>query len=118
MNRWGSDDGGFSLEFIALIPLLLFVAAFSLQILTVVAAGTAATTAARDGSRAQGLPGRSCNEAVAASLPSWLQDGHTHTCGASDGTVRVRVRVPTLFAGVPSPAIHVTREATLPDTRP
>jgi hypothetical protein len=118
VSRWRADDGGFSLEFIALLPLLLFVATFSLQILTVVAAGTATTTAARDGSRAQGMVGGSCSQAVATSLPTWLQDGHTHTCGSGDGTVRVRVRVPTLFPGVTSPALHVTREASLPDTRP
>lgn len=116
MTRWRCDRGALSVEFVALLPLLLLVALAALQTLTVVAAGTSTTNAARDGSRAHAVPGVSCPQAVHDSLPTWLRDGHTHTCGSGSETVVVRAQVPNLFPGISWPNLAVTREATLPDT--
>lgn len=119
-RRWRSrsaardEDGAMSVEYIALLPILLVVAVLAIQVLTIVAAGAAATTAARDGSRAHGVEGADCGGAVTASLPSWLRDGHSRDCGSE--TVRVRVAVPNLFPGVSWPQITIERAATLPDT--
>lgn len=103
-----------SVEFAALIPILLFVAVMGVQALTVVAAGQAATTAARDGARAHGVDDASCGDAVQTSLPTWLRDQHQRDCASE--TVVVEVRVPNLLPGVSWPRMDITREATLPDT--
>ena len=116
MRRLRGEGGALSVEFIAMVPVMLFVALLGLQLLTAVTAGSAAQTAARDGARAQGVQGPSCAAAVRDSLPDWLHGGLQHDCAAGSETVRVRVTVPFLFPGVAGSPIRITREATLPDT--
>jgi hypothetical protein len=115
MSRHRAQDGALSVEFIALLPITLFIVLAAMQVLTVVAAGTSAAGAARDGSRAHGVPGQSCPQAVRDSLPDWLRDGHRHTCDAGE-TVEVEVRVPNMFPGLSWPTVQLTRAATLPNT--
>lgn len=107
------EDGAFSAEFVAVVPLLLIVAMIAWQALLVVSAGNAAAAAARNGSRAIAT-GEGASAAVARSLPDWLQDGHQVHRGAE--AVEVEVTVPPVVGGIPLGGFTLTREAELPDT--
>ncbi|HSK22819.1 MAG TPA: TadE/TadG family type IV pilus assembly protein [Egicoccus sp.] len=107
------EDGAFSAEFVAVVPLLLIVALIAWQALMVVSAGNAAAAAARNGSRAIAT-GEGASAAVARSLPDWLQDGHRVRRGLE--AVEVEVTVPPVVRGIPLGGFTLTREAELPDT--
>jgi hypothetical protein len=107
------EDGAFSAEFVALLPLLLLVGAMAWQLLTVVSAGNSAAAAARNGSRAIAT-GDGFEAAVERSLPAWLREGHA---ARRDGSrVEVEVAVPLVVPAVPWDGFRVTRAAELPDT--
>lgn len=117
------EDGSLSVEFLAVLPLLLLMAVAGWQMLTVVSAGTVTSNAARNGSRAIST-GEDPHGAILRSLPSWLAESDDpavpgiYPAIAVDGTrVTVTVEVPKLFPGGPWSPFHVTRSAELPDTR-
>lgn len=117
------EDGSLSVEFLAVLPLLLVMAVAGWQLLTVVSAGTVTSNAARNASRAIST-GEDPHSAALRSLPSWLRDSDDPTVPGTypaidvDGTrVTVTVEVPKLLPGVPWDPFHVTRAAELPDTQ-
>jgi hypothetical protein len=114
VSRLRREDGALSAEFVAAVPLLAIVMAFGWQLLLFVAAGNAASHAARNGSRAAGL-GDSHVTAAADALPSWLRDHHVAT--RSGERVTVEVDVPVLFPGTGWGSFELQRSAELPARR-
>lgn len=115
------EDGSLSVEFLAVLPLLVLMAVAGWQLLTVVSAGTVTSTAARNASRALSL-GDDPAAAALGSLPAWLRDsadpGGPYPVVDVDGTrVTVVVEVPSILGAVPWGPFHVTRTAELPDTQ-
>lgn len=120
MIRGTSQEGAYSAEFAALLPLLVAVAIVGWQILTAVSAGSVASNAARNGSRAMST-GDDVTATALRSLPNWLQgdgDGSPPTVAVDGTQVTVTVEVPNLFAAVPWDPMRITRTAELPETRP
>lgn len=118
------EDGSLAVEFLTVLPLVLFMAVAGWQLLTVVSAGTVTSNAARNASRAIST-GEDPHAAALRSLPSWLRDSDDPTVAGTfpavdvEGTrVTVVVEVPKLFPLVPWDPFHVTRTAELPDTQP
>lgn len=116
------DAGTSSLEFVALMPVLLLVVAGVWQILLIASVATAAENAARTGSRAQTL-GRDGSAVALEALSPWMQDqaraviGGSGACDGVDGQgtrVTVCVPVPVLWPGVFHPTLVVVRDAELP----
>jgi hypothetical protein len=107
------EEGAFSAEFVAVLPLLLIVGAIAWQLPTVFSAGNSAAAAARNGSRAIAT-GDALDATVERSLPVWLREGHTVR---RDGSrVEVEVAVPLVVPAVPWDGFRVSRTAELPDT--
>ncbi|MBS3939344.1 MAG: hypothetical protein KG028_00110 [Actinobacteria bacterium] len=114
MSRLRGQDGALSAEFVAAIGPLMLVLVFGWQLLLFAAAGNSAAHAARNGSRAAGISGASCNTAVADALPTWLRAGATANCMGE--RVTVDVAVPILFPGMGLGSFTLQRTAQLPNT--
>ena len=93
--------GQASLEFVALLPLLVAFLALAAQTAVVGWALWAAGNAARVGARAQEV-GADAEAAAREALPGALRRGAT--IRDRDG-VRVRVRIPALIPGVTMPSV-------------
>jgi hypothetical protein len=89
----GGESGQASVEFVALLPLLLAAALVLLQLLVVGVSAWLAATAARDAARASAV-GTDPRSAAVASLPAPFRRDLTVTTRAP--SVRVRLRIPTL----------------------
>jgi len=108
------DHGIASVEFVAMLPLLVLAAAFAWQILLMAAAVNAAENAARTGSRAATRGGDGAAAAMEA-LPPWLRDDARIAGGSlRDTRVSVDVQAPLIFPGLSLPAVRMTRAAELP----
>lgn len=121
MTRWRSQEGAYSAEFVALVPLVLLVAIVGWQILTAVSAGSLASNAARNGSRAMST-GDDVSATALRSLPQWLRGGGSGATSprvdVNGSRVAVTVVVPNLSDAVPWNPMRITRTAELPEARP
>src|SRR5438128_2137472 len=97
MRRRDRQAGQATVEFVALLPLIAVVGLLLWQAVVAGEAASLAGSAARAASRADAL-GRSVDGAARSVLPPRLQDGLT-VVRRSDGSVRVRVRVPAVLGG-------------------
>jgi hypothetical protein len=113
MRRRRHEEGSFSAEFLAALPILVVVVLLGVQFIAVVSAGNAAAAAARNGSRAISVE-QDHEPAVRRSLPGWLADDPRIT--RSGTRVEVEVRVPPVVPGVPFEGFRVSRAAELPAT--
>jgi pilus assembly protein CpaE len=106
------DEGGqASLELLALLPLLLFVAVGAAQVLAIGYAGVLAGNAAEAGALA--LAGGRDPEAAVASLPGWARSrAHIAVTG---GVVRVSMRPPALLSPLTGKLlVHAVAAVELP----
>ena len=94
------ESGQAAVELIGVLPALLICAAIVWQLILGGAALWAAAHAARSGARAA-VVGRDAAAAVREALPDLLEPGLR--VARSDGAVLVRVRVPLILPGQPSP---------------
>lgn len=111
------QDGVASIEFVGLLPLILFIGAFMWQLLIFGGAAAALENAARDGSR---VAGQGADRGIVAtqvrdSLPAWLDD-NARVTRPGGTTVEVSVPIPILFPGVSNTDWRLTRRAELPET--
>jgi|UPI000691B9F8 Flp pilus assembly pilin Flp len=91
------EDGQAAVELVALLPALVAIAMLCWQALVAGEAWWLAGAAARDAARAEAL-GADPRAAARAALPGGLRSGLRVT--AADPGVRVRVRIPSVFAGL------------------
>ncbi|WP_051222721.1 hypothetical protein [Conexibacter woesei] len=89
----GGESGQASIEFVALLPLLLAAALVLLQLLVVGVSAWLASTAARDAARASAL-GTDPRRAAVTSLPAPFRRHLTVTTRAP--SVHINLRIPTL----------------------
>jgi Flp pilus assembly protein TadG len=120
-RRSGRDEGSISVEFVAVIPLLVLVTVLLVQGLAAVSVVNDVTKAARDGARAasRGDDGRS---AVLAQVPGWVRVeevriGRTAIPGCMGVCSSVRVSVPLGYPGwFELGRFDVTRSADFPES--
>jgi Flp pilus assembly protein TadG len=91
----GRDRGTASIEMVALVPLVLTVLVFALQVLMMAYTAHGASQAARDAARAYSL-NQSPEAAAAASLPGAVSLVSVTTFGPDHG-VRVTVEAPPML---------------------
>ena len=108
-RRLGDQGGQAAVELVAVLPAVLVCTAIVWQIVLGGATLWAAAHAARTAGRAA-VVGRDATQAARRALPDALEPGLRVT--RLDRAVRVRVRVPLLVPGRPSP-ISVTAAAGL-----
>jgi Flp pilus assembly protein TadG len=104
----GGEDGQSTVEFVALLPVLVGVALLAWQVLLVGESWWLASAAARDGARASALGGDARSAALGV-LPSRLRSG-ARVSETSAG-LRIRVRIPAVVAGLDLGS--VTAEASM-----
>ncbi|MFJ3926636.1 TadE/TadG family type IV pilus assembly protein [Streptomyces sp. NPDC090022] len=112
------DRGQVAIEYIAFVPILLFVALAGIQLGVVAYAEEQAGTAARTAARVQARDGEGGVEAGKAALSDWLADDATVDVppGGDAITATVTVRVPSVLPGLDG---HVaTRTAVMPNDDP
>lgn len=113
---WASSErGATAIEFVGLLPYLLFALLAVWQLLLVGAAATAAEHAARNASRGESIGKRPDVVAVEA-LPQWLRPGAEVVDHDRSTRVTVRVQVPILVPAWRSTRFAVARDAELPRT--
>lgn len=112
-RRRRGERGQSSVEFMGLLPLLLFGGLVVWQLMLVGWATTSASNAARTGSRvaSRGGDGRL---AAKRSLASPLRGDATVTIAGE--TAKVLVQIPILVPGMSSPDLKVTKTAVIPNT--
>jgi hypothetical protein len=98
-NTSHGERGTASVELVAAIPFLLLALAVAAQFTLAGQALWSASVAARAGARAE-LIGSDPKAAALATLPGAMRDGAEVEEG-DDGTVRVKVPVPTLLPALP-----------------
>jgi hypothetical protein len=103
------EHGQGTIEFVAMLPLVLAVLVGALQVMIVSYTAHAASQAARDGARAYSLD-RSAADAARASLPGAISLVNVTTFGPDHG-VRVTVEAPPMLFLLDR---QVTRTVTMP----
>jgi hypothetical protein len=103
------ESGQGTIEFVAMLPLVLAVLVGALQVMIVGYTAHAASQAARDGARAYSLD-RSPADAARASLPGAISLVNVTTFGPDHG-VRVTVEAPPMLFLLDR---QVTRSVTMP----
>lgn len=118
ITRGRQEEGATSIEFVALLPLLLAVAAMVWQLLVAGAAASAVENAARDASRVagRGAAPAAVQAQALASLPSWLRSDGVRISRPGGTAVELAVPIPLLFPGLTLDGLRITRRAELPDT--
>jgi Na+-transporting methylmalonyl-CoA/oxaloacetate decarboxylase gamma subunit len=107
------DRGQGTIEFMAMVPLVLAMLVCALQVMAQAYTAHAASQAARDGARAASL-GESASAAVGASLPGNVRLLTMRSTGP-DNTVVVEVEPPIkAIPFVPDQAYKITRSVTMP----
>jgi hypothetical protein len=91
--------GQASVELVALLPVLVLVAAVCWQAVVAGQALWLSGSAARSAARAQAV-GADVQAAARRALPRRLREGLRVERGGEDGAVRVRVRIPSVIAGI------------------
>ncbi|NLT55770.1 MAG: pilus assembly protein [Actinomycetales bacterium] len=115
----GSDRGSISVEFVAVIPLLIVVTVLLVQGLLAASVVNDVTKAARDGARAASRGGDGA-AAVRAQVPDWVRVeevriGPGAVTGCMGVCSAVRVSIPLGYPGVMEISrIQVTRTADFP----
>ena len=109
LARHGRERGTASIELVGLVPLVLGVLVFALQLMIIVYTAHGASQAARDGARAYSL-NQSPAAAAEASLPGALSLVSVTTFGPDHG-VRVVVEAPPMLFLADR---QVTRQVTMP----
>ena len=109
MRARRGEAGAASVEFVALLPLLMIFSMMLLQLFFVVNTSFAADQAARDAARAYSL-GRSPHDAARQSLPQGVSLIGVQTFGPDSG-VRVEVEGPHFLPAVDG---RVVREVVMP----
>ena len=104
-----SDRGQGTIEFMAMVPLVLGVLVAALQVMILAYTAHAASQAARDGARAYSLS-RSPAAAAQASLPGAIDLVNVATFGPDHG-VRVTVEAPPMLFLLDR---QITRSVTMP----
>jgi hypothetical protein len=108
-----------TVEFVAVVPLLVLVTILCVQAFAVVSAMDATQKAARDAARAQ-ADGRDGAAAAAAALPGWVsvRSIAVPAGGACHGVCSsVTVSIPFGYPGIASvDLLQVTRTADMPET--
>jgi hypothetical protein len=100
--RGAEEDGQASVELLALLPALGLIVALAFQALLAGETWWLASTAAREGARASAL-GQDAAVAARAAVPSSFRPSSSDDVAVSssaDGTVTVRLPIPTLVGGV------------------
>lgn len=110
MNKGSRRERGqATLEFMAMVPLVLLALVAALQIMVLAYTAHAASQAARDGARAYSLS-QSASSAAQASLPGTVGLVSVSTYGPDHG-VRVTVEAPAMLFIVDR---QITRSVTMP----
>lgn len=119
-QRPRGDQGSMTVEFVAVVPLLILVTVLCIQGFAMVSAMEATQRAARDGARAASM-GRDGRAAALAALPGWVAVRSIDIGGGGDCAgvcADVRVSIPIGYPGILSVhAFDVTRRADLPVTQ-
>ncbi|QKW34162.1 pilus assembly protein [Actinomadura sp. NAK00032] len=113
-----ADRGTASVEFAALLPIVLGVVLVCFGALTASTTVERVENAARTGAREAAMrqDPAACVPAAAAALPAWLNDRTVRggEAGGDGVSCTVRAKVPLLWRGVPLD-FTVTRTATMPN---
>jgi len=116
-RRKCDDRGQTVLEYVGVVPMLIFIGLLVVQLglalFAVQQAGTSARAAARVAS--YDLPG--CQQAGHDALSSWLSASFDCRPGSDEVTVTAHVRIPSLIPGLLGGA-EATRSATMPKDGP
>jgi hypothetical protein len=93
------EDGQATVELVAALPALVAIALLAWQAVVAGEAWWLASAAAREAARAEAIGGDSRAAAVAV-LPGGLRSGLSVSRSGGEGSVRVRLAVPPVFAGI------------------